>query len=82
MNRKRGKLVPIGAGVSGLDDEFVPAEIPASSPQARHDFTVADQVHQLVGASAADPELGFMLRMMELCSAPHQPRQPGAVPAR
>ena len=31
-----------------------------TSPQARHHFTQADQVHQLVGASEADPDLGFM----------------------
>ena len=31
MNRKRGKLVPIGEVVSGLDDELVPA-VPAASP--------------------------------------------------
>ena len=41
-----------------------------ASPQARHHFTVADQVHQLVSASEADPDLGFMTRMMALCSLP------------
>ena len=41
-----------------------------ASPQARHHFTVADQVHQLVSASEADPEIGFMARMMVLCSLP------------
>ena len=41
-----------------------------ASPQARHSFTVADQVDQLVGASEADPDLGFMARMMVLCSLP------------
>ena len=53
MQRKRGGLVPIGEVVSDLDVP-VPA-IPAASPQARHSFTVADQVHQLVSASEADP---------------------------
>ena len=33
-------------------------------------FTVADQVHQLVSASEADPDLGFMARTMALCSLP------------
>ena len=33
-------------------------------------FTLADQVNQLVGASEADPDLGFMARMMALCSLP------------
>ena len=40
------------------------------SPQARHHFTVADQVNQLVAASEADPERGFMARTMALCSLP------------
>ena len=67
MQRKRAGLVPIGEVVSGLDDVLVPA-IPSASPQTRHSFTVADQVHQLVGASEADPERGFMARTMALCS--------------
>ena len=69
MQRKRGELVPIGEVVSGLDDALVPA-IPSASPQARHHFTRFDQVNQLVGASEADPDLGFMGRTMALCSLP------------
>ena len=41
-----------------------------ASPQARHHFTQADQVHQLVSASEADPDRGFMARLMALCSLP------------
>ena len=67
MHRQRGGLVPIGDAVSGLDD--VPA-IRDASPQARRGFTLADQVNQLVGASEADPDLGFMARTMALCSLP------------
>ena len=40
------------------------------SPQARRHFTRLDQVEQLVGASEADPDLGFMGRLMALCSLP------------
>ena len=69
MQRKRGELVPIGDAVSGLDDVLVPA-IRADSPQARHHFTVADQVDQLVSASEADPDMGFMARLLALCSLP------------
>ena len=47
MQRQRGELVPIREVVSGLDDVLVPA-IRDDSPQARHSFTVADQVNQLV----------------------------------
>ena len=40
------------------------------SVQARHSFTVADQVDRLVRASEADPDLGFMARLLVLCSLP------------
>ena len=67
MQRQRGELVPIGEVVSGLDD--VPA-LRETPPPARRGFTLADQVDQLVGASEADPDLGFMARTMALCSLP------------
>ena len=41
-----------------------------ATPQARHHFTQVDQVNQLVAASEANPERGFMARMMVLCSLP------------
>ena len=41
-----------------------------ASPQALHHFTQADQVNQLVSASEADPDMGFMARLMALCSLP------------
>ena len=69
MQRQRGGLIPIGDAVSGLDDGLVPA-IRDATPQARHHFTVADQVNQLVAASEADPDLGFMARLLALCSLP------------
>ena len=73
MQRERDGLVPIGEVVSGLND--VPA-ISSTSPQARRGFTVADQVNQLVAASEADPDLGFMARTMALCSLPRSnPRE-------
>ena len=68
MARKRDGLVPIGEVVSSLDGPV--KEIREASPQALHHFTQADQVHQLVRASEADPDLGFMARMMALCSLP------------
>ena len=40
------------------------------SPQARHHFTRFDQVDQLVRAALADPDTGFMARLMMLCSLP------------
>ena len=68
MQRKRGELVPIGDALSGMGGPV--KAIREASPQARHHFTVADQVHQLVSASEADPDLGFMARLMALCSLP------------
>ena len=40
------------------------------TPQALHHFTRFDQVSQLASASEADPDLGFMARLMALCSLP------------
>ena len=68
MQRKRGELVPIGDALSGLDGPV--KAIRDASPQARHHFTRFDQVNQLASASEADPCLGFMARMMALCSLP------------
>ena len=69
MQRQRGELVPIGEVVSGLDDVLVPA-LREATPQARHHFTRFNQVDQLVSASEADPDLGFMARLLALCSLP------------
>ena len=69
MDRKRDGLVPIGDALSGLDDGPVQA-IREAAPQAVHHFTLSDQVDQLVSASEADPDRGFMGRMMALCSLP------------
>ena len=64
MQRQRGEWVPIG-------DALRPGKsIRDDSRQARHSFTVADQVHLLVSAREADPDLGFMARTMALCSLP------------
>ena len=68
MQRKRDGLVPIGEVFGGLDGPV--KAICAVAPQARRGFTQADQVNQLVSASEADPDLGFMARMMALCSLP------------
>ena len=67
MARKRGELVPIGEVIADLPGP-VQALIPSRSTQ--HHFTLADQVDQLVSASEAEPDLGFMARMLVLCSLP------------
>ena len=68
MQRQRGELVPIGEAFGVLGGPV--KAIRDASPQTRRGFTVADQVHQLVSASEADPDLGFMARTMALCSLP------------
>ena len=68
MERKQNNLVPIGEAFSGLDRPV--KTIRESAHQALHHFTQADQVDELVGASEADPDLGFMARLMALCSLP------------
>ena len=66
MQRQRGELVPIGDALADLGGPV--KAIRGASPQALHHFTQADQVNQLVGASEADPDLGFMARLLVLCS--------------
>ena len=68
MQRQRGELVPVGDALSGMDGPV--KLVRGASPQARHHFTQADQVNQLVSAREADPERGFMARLMALCSLP------------
>ena len=68
MQRQRGELVPIGDALADLDGPV--KTLREASPQALHHFTQADQVNQLVSASEADANLGFMARMMALCSLP------------
>ena len=67
MVRKQG-LVPISEAFGGLSGPV--KSIREATPQALHHFTQADQVNLLVGASEATPDLGFMARMMALCSLP------------
>ena len=68
MQRERDGLVPIGDALSGMGGPV--KAIREASPQALHHYTQADQVNQLVMASEADSDLGFMARLMALCSLP------------
>ena len=68
MARKRDGLVPIEEAISHLDGPV--KEIRAASPQAVHHFTRFNQVNQLVSASEADPDMGFMARLLALCCLP------------
>ena len=61
-------FVPIG-DVAGT----LPGVVPSGrvmSAQTRHHFTTLRQVNQLIEASEAEPDLGFMARLLALCSLP------------
>ena len=65
-------LKPIGEivkdALSGMGGPV--AAIRDATPQALHHFTQADQVNQLVEASEAHSDRGFMARLLALCSLP------------
>ena len=68
MQRKQRGLVPVAEILADLHGPVTATR--DASPQARHHFTQTDQIHQLVSASEADSNLGFMARTMALCSLP------------
>ena len=68
MQRKRDRLVPIGEVLSDLGGPV--KDLRDATPQALHHFTRFNQVDQLVEAREADPDMGFMVRLLALCSLP------------
>ena len=66
--QKRGGLVPIGTVAVRLPG--IEGRGRAMSARARHHFTTLRQVNQLIEASEAEPDLGFMARLLALCSLP------------
>ena len=62
-------FVPIG-DIAGVVDLPGGHALPLAAPQARHHFTRLDQIDQLVEASEADADMGFMARLLALCSLP------------
>ena len=78
MQRQRGELVPLAEVIADLPGPV--QAIREAGPPPQRGFTLADQVHQLVGASEADAERGFMARLMALCSLPRSnPGKPASV---
>ena len=67
--QKRAGFVSVGDLALDLPGGLVSARR-ERAPQALHHFTQLDQVTQLVGASEADADLGFMARLLALCSLP------------
>ena len=68
MTRRRDGLVPIEKVFGGLPGPL--KALRDASPQARYHFTRFDQVDQLIGAREAEPDTGFMARLLALCSLP------------
>ena len=69
MKSSGNKGTPLIGDITG--DLHIPLkEALQPSPQGMYHFTRFDQVDQLVGASEADPDMGFMVRLMALCSLP------------
>ena len=62
-------FVPLGDMAAAVDLPGGRGLSPAT-PQARHHVTTLQQVNQLVEASEAEPDLGFMARLLALCSLP------------
>ena len=71
MPRTRDGFVPLGdvSQAVALPGDRALSHRADASP-ARRPFTRLDQVAQLVQASEADPEVGFMARLLALCSLP------------
>ena len=68
---KRDGFVPLGDVAEAVElsgDRALARR--ADTPPARRHFTRLDQVTQLVHASEADAELGYMARLLALCSLP------------
>ena len=69
MPHKRDGFVPLSDVAEAVELSGDRALTHRAAPAARS-FTRLDQVTQLVHASEADPELGFMARLLALCSLP------------
>ena len=68
--QKRGGFVSVG---DHLAIDLPGVQVPARrdrAPMVWHHFTQLDQVTQLVSAREADADLGFMARLLALCSLP------------
>ena len=61
---------PTDHNLTALPSEAVKPPRRDRRRQARH-FTQLDQVTQLIAVRDADPEIGFMARLLALCSLPH-----------
>ena len=69
--QKRDSFVPLGDVAGTVESPGGRGRPPrAATLQARHHFTTLHQVNQLIEASEADADMGFMARLLALCSLP------------
>ena len=72
MPRKQDGFVPLGDVADAVELSGDRALTHSAASPTRHPFTRLDQVTQLVAARDADPELGYMARLLALCSLPRK----------
>ena len=70
MPRKRDGFVPLGDVAEAVALSGDRALTHRTAPSPRRSFTLLDQINQLVCASEADAELGYMARLLALCTLP------------
>ena len=74
MPRKRDRIILLGELAGTLPG--LAGRRRVMSAQTRHHFTTLRQVNQLIEAGEGEPELGFMARLLALCSLPRtNPKQ-------
>jgi Plasmid encoded RepA protein len=77
---EEGELTPLAAFLPGFVDSLTvepPTEpVKPLTPQKRHHFTVRKQIEELIAIPQDSPEMGFMTRLLTLCSLPRT--DPGA----
>ena len=66
--QRRGGFVPVGELAGTLPGIVQRGR--AMTARTRHHFTMLRQVNQLIEASEAEPDIGFMARLLALCSLP------------
>ena len=68
---REGELTPLSAFLPGIMDGIKPAPPPKpETPQGRHHHTVIKQIEELQAIPQDSPEMGFMTRLLTLCSLP------------
>ncbi len=72
--QRRGELAPISALLPGIVGEIhvapEPTQAKALTPQAKYHHRTAHQIAELLAVRDESPDMGFMTRLLTLCSLP------------